>query len=123
MVASIETPGPCWMTPILRYLQEGIVPEDKQGARSLRIRALQYEIIYGALYRRSYLGPLLKCIDYGEAEYVIREIHEGICGMHMGAKMVAARVMRAGYYWPTMLLSAIREIRKCDSCQIYALIT
>ncbi|XP_076910750.1 uncharacterized protein LOC143568482 [Bidens hawaiensis] len=49
MVASVETPGPCWMTPILRYLREGIVPEDKQGARRLRIRALQYEIIDGAL--------------------------------------------------------------------------
>ncbi|XP_076924311.1 uncharacterized protein LOC143586718 [Bidens hawaiensis] len=108
------------MTPILWYLQDGTVPEDKQEARRLRIKALQYEIIGGTLYRRSYLGPSLKCIDYEEAEYVIREIHEGICGMHMGAKMVAARAMRAGYYWPAMFLSALREIRKCHNCQIYA---
>ncbi|XP_076920799.1 uncharacterized protein LOC143582025 [Bidens hawaiensis] len=40
VAASIETTGPCWITPILRYLQEGIVPEDKQEARRLRIRAL-----------------------------------------------------------------------------------
>ncbi|XP_076930632.1 uncharacterized protein LOC143595532 [Bidens hawaiensis] len=110
VVASVETPGPCWMTPILRYLQEGTVPEDKQEARRLRIRALQYEIIDGFLYRRSYLGPSLKCIDYEEAEYVIREFHEGICGMHMGAKMVAAWAIRAGYYWPAMFMSALREI-------------
>ncbi|XP_076881915.1 uncharacterized protein LOC143530188 [Bidens hawaiensis] len=111
------------MAPILRYLQEGIVPENKQEARRLRIKALQYEIINGTLYRKSYLGPSLKCIGYEEVEYIIREIHEGICGMHMGAKMVAARAMRAGYYWPAMFLSALQEIRKRDSCQIYAPVT
>ncbi|XP_076933972.1 uncharacterized protein LOC143600067 [Bidens hawaiensis] len=123
MVAGVETQEPCWMTPILRYLKEGIAPEDKQEGRKLRIQALKYEIIEGALYRRSYMRPSLKCINHGESEYVIREIHEGICGMHMGAKMVAARAMRAGYYWPAMFMSALREIRKCDSCQIYAPVT
>ncbi|XP_076917107.1 uncharacterized protein LOC143577046 [Bidens hawaiensis] len=44
-VANIETPEPNWMTPIHRYLQEGIVPDDKQEARILRTRALLYEII------------------------------------------------------------------------------
>ncbi|XP_076910057.1 uncharacterized protein LOC143567548 [Bidens hawaiensis] len=123
VVASVGTPGWSWMTPILRYLQAGILPEDRQEAHRLRIKALQYEIINGVLYWRSYLGPSLKCIDYEEAKYIIREIHEGICGMHMGAKMLAARAMRARYYWPSMFLSALREIRKCDSCQIYAPMT
>ncbi|XP_076924280.1 uncharacterized protein LOC143586678 [Bidens hawaiensis] len=97
-VRNVETPGYSWMNPIIRYLQEGIVPEGKQEARRLRIKAMQYEMINSALYRKSYLGPSLKCINYEDAEYIIREIHEGICGMHMGAKMVAARAMRAGYY-------------------------
>ncbi|XP_076921117.1 uncharacterized protein LOC143582440 [Bidens hawaiensis] len=99
-IANVETPEENWMTPIVRYLREGILPEDKQEARSLLVRALQYEMIDGALYRKLFLGPSLKCIDPLEAEYFIQEIHEGICGMHMGAKMVAARAMRAGYYWP-----------------------
>ncbi|XP_076912505.1 uncharacterized protein LOC143570850 [Bidens hawaiensis] len=40
MVAGVEAPEPCWMTPILRYLKEGIVPEDREEARRLRILAL-----------------------------------------------------------------------------------
>ncbi|XP_076882850.1 uncharacterized protein LOC143531435 [Bidens hawaiensis] len=28
--------------------------------------------------------------------------------------------MRAGYYWPAMFLSAVKEIQKCDNCQIHA---
>ncbi|XP_076913550.1 uncharacterized protein LOC143572217 [Bidens hawaiensis] len=40
VVESVEAPEFRWMTPILRYLQEGVVPEDKQEARRLKIKAL-----------------------------------------------------------------------------------
>ncbi|XP_076954009.1 uncharacterized protein LOC143628258 [Bidens hawaiensis] len=118
-VAHVGTQGSSWMTPLLEYLQEGKVPKDKEEERKLRVKALQYEVIEGGLYRKSYLGPSLKCIGSEEAEYVMREIHEGICGMHMGAKMIVARAMRAGYYWPAMFFSAVKEIQKCDHCQIH----
>ncbi|XP_076885455.1 uncharacterized protein LOC143534979 [Bidens hawaiensis] len=116
MIANVESQKESWMTPIIEYLQEGRVPEDKEEERKLKIKTLQYEIIEGNLYKKSYLGQSLKCINEEEAEYVIKEIHEGICGMHMGAKMVVARAMRAGYYWPSMFFSAVKEIQKCDSC-------
>nr|GEV75369.1 reverse transcriptase domain-containing protein [Tanacetum cinerariifolium] len=34
--------------------------------------------------------------------YVIREIHEGSCSMHVGPQSVVAKAIRLGYYWPTM---------------------
>ncbi|XP_076924710.1 uncharacterized protein LOC143587251 [Bidens hawaiensis] len=120
IIANVKTQGENWMTSLIRYLQEGTVPEDKEEERKLRVRAVQYEIIERSLYRKSYLGPSLKCISEEEAEHVVREIHEGICGMHMRAKMVVARAMRAGYYWPAMFLSTVKEIQKCDSCKIHA---
>nr|GEZ39737.1 hypothetical protein [Tanacetum cinerariifolium] len=36
------------------------------------------------------------------AEYVIRDIHEGSCSMHVGPWSVVAKAIRLGYYWPTM---------------------
>ncbi|XP_076938554.1 uncharacterized protein LOC143606789 [Bidens hawaiensis] len=116
MVTNVETQRESWMTPIVEYLREGKVYEDKEEERKLKVKALQYEMIEGSLYRKSYLGPSLKCINEEEAEYVIREIHEGICGMYMGAKMIVARAMRAGYYWRAMFFSAVQEIQKCESC-------
>ncbi|KAJ0453964.1 putative nucleotidyltransferase, Ribonuclease H [Helianthus annuus] len=71
----------------------------------------------GILYRKSFLGPLLRCVDPQDANYLIREIHEGICGIHFGPRMVVAKIMSAGYYWPGMHVDAMKEIRKCDSCQ------
>nr|GEW45694.1 hypothetical protein [Tanacetum cinerariifolium] len=49
------------------------------------------------------------------------EVHEGACEMHSEPRSVVAKIMRQGYYWPTMHQDA-REIEKCDSCQIHALI-
>ncbi|KAJ0480493.1 putative nucleotidyltransferase, Ribonuclease H [Helianthus annuus] len=74
----------------------------------------------GILYRKSYLGPLLRCVDADDANYLIREVHEGICGIHSGPRMVVAKVMNAGYYWPGMHLDAVKELRKCSGCQRHA---
>ncbi|XP_035842120.1 uncharacterized protein LOC118488837 [Helianthus annuus] len=113
----IETGQPSWMTPIIQYLQEGVLPENKAEARKIQNKALQYEMNGGILYRKSFLGPLLRCVDPQDANYLIREIHEGICGIHSGPRVVVAKIMSAGYYWPGMHVDALKEIRKCDSCQ------
>ncbi|XP_021971322.1 uncharacterized protein LOC110866482 [Helianthus annuus] len=113
----IEIGQPSWMTPIIQYLQEGILPENKKEAKKIQNKALHYEMNGGILYRKSFLGPLLRCMDPQDANYLIREIHEGICGIHAGPRMVVAKIMNAGYYWPGMHVDALKELRKCDSCQ------
>ena len=35
-----------------------------------------------ALYKRGFSTTYLKCVDEGEAKYILKEIHEGICGDH-----------------------------------------
>ncbi|XP_076954189.1 uncharacterized protein LOC143628489 [Bidens hawaiensis] len=71
----------------------------------------------GGLYRRSFLGPLLRCVDAEDVNYLIREVHEGIYDLHAGPRMTVAKLMNAGYYWLGMHLDDVQEIRKCDSCQ------
>ncbi|XP_076884643.1 uncharacterized protein LOC143533894 [Bidens hawaiensis] len=106
-----------WMTPIIEYLSSRTLPEDKAKARKIRHKALCYQVHGGVLFRKSFLGPLLRCVDVEDANFVIREIHEGICGLHAGPRMVVAKIMNVGYYWPGMHMDAIKEIRKCDACQ------
>ncbi|MFS7962512.1 putative integrase, catalytic core, ribonuclease H-like superfamily, integrase zinc-binding protein [Helianthus anomalus] len=116
----IEIGPPSWMTSIIQYLQEGILPDNKAEARKIQNKAFFYEMNDGILYRRSFLGPLLRCVDPQNAIYLIREIHEGICGIHVGPRMVIAKIMNAVYYWPGMHVDALKELRKCDSCQRHA---
>ncbi|XP_076932896.1 uncharacterized protein LOC143598607 [Bidens hawaiensis] len=100
-----------WMTPIINYLSRGILPENKAEARKIRHKALNYTIQCDILYRRSYLGPLLRCVDPQDADYLLREIHEGIYGVHAGPIMVVAKIMNTGYYWPGMHVDAEKELR------------
>ncbi|GKB29681.1 reverse transcriptase domain-containing protein [Tanacetum coccineum] len=67
----VEEDGLTWMTPIIEYLKEGTHPEDKKEASKLRIKARQYELWEGVLYRRSFLKPWLRCIGPLQADYVI----------------------------------------------------
>nr|GEX99996.1 reverse transcriptase domain-containing protein [Tanacetum cinerariifolium] len=55
--AVIEEDGPNWMTQIADYLKEGVLPGDNKEARKLRLKARQYELMEGVLYRRSFLTP------------------------------------------------------------------
>ncbi|XP_022041920.1 uncharacterized protein LOC110944570 [Helianthus annuus] len=122
-VAAVESTQETWMAPIIKFLRDGILPEGEWAARKVRVKALQYELIDGELYRRSYLGRSLKCVDMEEAEYVIREMHEGICGMHSGPRTIVTKAMNAGFYWPRMYETASEEIKKCDNCQVHAPMT
>ncbi|XP_076948893.1 uncharacterized protein LOC143621320 [Bidens hawaiensis] len=119
-VMVIQTGVESWMTPIKAYLSSGILPAEKAEARKIKHKALNYQLNDGILYWRSFLGPLLRCVDAEDANYLIREIHEGICGLHAGPKMTVAKIMNVGYYWPDMHLDAMQEIRKCDYCQRHA---
>src|ERR1043165_2153662 len=105
------------MTPIQAYLATGTLPPQKAEARKIQYKSQHYQLMNGILYRRSYLGPLLKCIDVATATSLIREIHEGICGIHAGPRMVVAKVMNAGYYWPGMHQDAVKILRTCFNCQ------
>ncbi|GKA49271.1 reverse transcriptase domain-containing protein [Tanacetum coccineum] len=105
------------------YLAKEILPEDKKKARAVRRKAARYDMINGTLYKKSFLGPWLRCVGPLQANYVLREIHEGSCNMHSGPRSVVAKVIRTGYYWPTMHMDARNLIRKCNDCQIHRPVT
>ena len=88
--------------PIVQYLQHGTVPSDRSEARKLRIRAARYTLIENVLYRRSFTLPYLRFLTPSQANYAMNEVHEGICGAHHSARTLSYKLMRLGYYWPTM---------------------
>ncbi|GJW58007.1 reverse transcriptase domain-containing protein [Tanacetum coccineum] len=119
VLAVVEEEGHTWMTPIYEYLTEEILPEEKRKARAICRKAGRYAVSNGILYKKSFLGPWLRCVRPLQANYVLREIHEGSCNMHVGPRSVVAIVLRSGYYWPTMHSNARNLIRECSSCQVY----
>ncbi|GJW36008.1 reverse transcriptase domain-containing protein, partial [Tanacetum coccineum] len=119
ILAIVEEEGNTWMTPIREYLTKEILPVDKKKARAIRRKAARYIMINGTLYKKSFLGPWLRCVGPLQANYVLIEIHEGLCSMHSGPRSVVAKAIRTGYYWPTMHMDARKLIRECNDCQVH----
>ncbi|XP_052190034.1 uncharacterized protein LOC127799860 [Diospyros lotus] len=105
------------MDPFVSYLKDGKLPESDLEARELKRRAQKFVQVNEELYKRSFTQPLLKCVRPREADYVLREIHEGICGSHIRARTLYQKALRQGYYWPTMVSDAEQLVKKCERCQ------
>ena len=114
---------PSWMDPIVAYLKNGQVPEDKTEAHTIRLNATRYVLYEDKLYWRGYSMLLLKCVPPSEAEYIMREINKGICGNHAGGQSLVCKTLRQGYYWPTMKIDCMEFARRCDKCQWFSLIS
>ncbi|CAL2260077.1 unnamed protein product [Prunus armeniaca] len=112
--------SPTWMDPITQFLQNQTLPADPAEARRVRYRSARYLIINGALYKRGFSLPYLQCLTPEEGTYVLREIHEGICGNHSGAHSLAHKIIRQGYFWPSLHTDAQTFTQKCDKCQRFA---
>ena len=108
------------MTPIISYLKDENLPEGKDEAKRLRVRSTRYVLLNDVLYKRGFSQPYLRCLSPDEANYVLREVHEGACGNHLGARSLIHKVVRAGYYWPTIQADAKAYVKVCDQCQRFS---
>ena len=55
-------------------------------------------LIKDVLYKRGFSRPYLRCLGTEEADYVMREVHEGICENYSGSRSLVHKLVRAGYY-------------------------
>ena len=112
---------PSWMDPILSYLVDNKLPEDRKETNMIKRKASKYWVSKeGLLYRRSFTGPYLLCVRLEMIQNFLFEIHEGICGSHIGGRSLAHRAISQGYWWPYMQTDALKYVRECDKCQRFA---
>ncbi|KAI5327731.1 hypothetical protein L3X38_027127 [Prunus dulcis] len=112
--------SPTWMDPILQFLQNQTLPANPAEVRRVRHRSARYLVINGSLYKRGFSLPYLRCLTPEEGHYVLREIYEGICGNHSGARSLVHKAIRQGYFWPSLHTDAQAFTQKCDKCQRFA---
>ncbi|XP_059460363.1 uncharacterized protein LOC132189630 [Corylus avellana] len=111
---------PAWAKEIVGFLERGILPGERKKAVWLKQKAARFTLVNGAFFKRGFMLPLLKCVSKEEGNYVLREIHERICGSHSGPRILAHKAVRAGFLWPSMNQDSINIVKTCDSCQRFA---
>ena len=93
-----------WYNDLKYYLTHGSNPNhlDAHKKISLRLKFAQYQLIDGVLFQQNYDQVLLRCLEKDDVEHILTELHDGSVGGHFSRETTAHKVLRAGYYWPTM---------------------
>lgn len=81
------------MDPIIVYLKEEKLPEDKFKARNLILKIVRYVTIAETLYKRGFLMPYLRCLA-----------RKGIVCFERGA-------------WRSMWQSCVRQVASLENCR------
>ncbi|KAL6213302.1 hypothetical protein ACLB2K_012749 [Fragaria x ananassa] len=120
-IFALETTSqPLWMDPYVAFLSNNTLPRDKREAQRLRDKASLYLLRGGKLYRRGQSCPFLKCLPTEEGHKVLKSLHSGVCGNHVGARNLMFKALRAGYYWPTLEQDAKTIAQECLQCHKFA---
>jgi hypothetical protein len=82
----------------------------------MEARTRPYVIIEGELYKHGVCSPLLKCLSRTEGQELMKKIHAGLCGAHIGSRPLLGKVFRQGFYWPKAASDAADLVQKCENC-------
>jgi len=89
-VSTVKVSKPCWMDPIIDFLAEDCVPTDEKEAERLHRVATRYWLSVNCkLYQRSFRGSYLQFLHPSKVNELLTELHEGICGSHVGGCSLA----------------------------------
>jgi ribonuclease HI len=87
-----------WRTEIISFLQGNCLSDDEAYNKRMEARTRPYMIIEGELYKHGVCSPLLKCLSRAEGVDLMKEIHTGLCGSHIGSRPLLGKVFRQGFY-------------------------
>ncbi|XP_019175767.1 PREDICTED: uncharacterized protein LOC109171093 [Ipomoea nil] len=121
VLAVIPSPDE-WMQEMIRYKEQSLAPHEPQRARKIVSMAPSYRMVEGRLFKLSFGRPMLRCLTRAEADKVIAEVHEGVCAAHQGAQTLARKIILQGYYWPRIRSDCQDYVRKCPTCQQFAIL-
>jgi hypothetical protein len=103
---------------VLRNLQ---VPPGlrKTKAIFLNLKEAKFCILDSSLYWKDPGGILLNFLLKEDTEKDIKEFHKGDCGGHHYWTTTAHKILRAGFYWPSIFSDVYKEVSICHECQIF----
>jgi hypothetical protein len=89
---------------IIQYLRTGTTPQEFNTAqkKNLVVRAADYQLIAGHLYKMGADSILRRCVIEHERPRILAKGHEGIVGGHYAGKSTTQKVFLIGLWWPTV---------------------
>jgi hypothetical protein len=58
-------------------------------------------------------------ISKEEDSQLLRDIHNGVYGVHSSWRSIVKKAFRHGFYWPTVKDDVTEIVTKCKDCQFF----
>jgi len=83
-----------WRFPIIDYALHDILPDNPKEAIAIKRMAehFHYNVELKTLFRRTRDGLLHRCLAGREAQEVLQQAHDGICGAHQPGPRLHDRI-------------------------------
>ena len=85
--------------------------------KQLVVRATDYTLIIGKLYK---MGPdevLQICVNDHEWSMLLAEVHSGVVGGHYAGAAIVEKILRVGLWWPMIYQDSKAHWKAYDVCQ------
>ena len=101
-----------WYGDIIVYLQTQSFRLELSWSqrRKIRFQSQQYHIVGDTLYRRGANSIFRHCLTLNEVENFLNDCHSGACGGHMSGNATTQKILRAGYFWPSLFKECILAV-------------
>jgi hypothetical protein len=111
-----------WYDDLLVYLRTQKFRNhlSRDDRRRIRHQAPCYLLIGDILYWRGVDTILHRCLTIDEADRVLNDCHSGACRGHLSGMTTAQKIIRTGYFWPTLFHDCIHAMKRYDKFQLYA---
>jgi hypothetical protein len=93
---------------------------EKNKGRQLKLKSIKYCLVDQILYWKDPLGVLLRCLDPQEAQRIMFYFHDIWCGGNHFWRTIAYKILRDGYFWPSLFIDVCVKIRACVKCKIFS---
>ena len=112
----MDTP---WFADIANFLSVGEIPKEfsSQQKKKLIRDAKFYIWDEPFLWKLCSDGMVRRCITNEEVGAILQHCHGMVNGGHYGPQRTAAKVLEAGFYWPSIFKDAREFMMHCDACQ------
>ncbi|XP_026416537.1 uncharacterized protein LOC113311972 [Papaver somniferum] len=94
-----------WRTKVHLFLEEGTLPADLKKTLKVQSKSGRYYLRDRVLYKKSFLGPLLRCLSREVGHRILKDIHYEDAGNHRGMRSLAEKAKMQGLGIPAEIVS------------------
>jgi hypothetical protein len=72
--------------------------DDNVEIERITCKSRMYHLIDGVLYRQGTNGMMMRCISTDEGNWLLQDIHSGVCRAHSSLRSIVGKAFQHGFY-------------------------